>query len=539
MGLDLSTQGLTAVVIDLRGSGILRFAINFDDCFPVYKTKDGVLQNDDPTVVHSVPKMWADAVDSMLLILKKKKLSPKIESISVSAQQHGTVYLNDTAATCLRQLDPSRPLASQTSNIFSRSTAPVWMDLSTAKECQEITELLGDREHAAHLTGSIVTARFMGPQIRKFWKESPDKYHQTAHIALVSSYITSLLTGKLSPVDTGDGFGTNLANVKTGKWSREALRATAPKLYAKLPRIVRRDKVVGKVSPYLVQRYRFKPDTIINIGSGDNPNSLVGLGMIGDSSKKAISLGTSDTYFGYLSRLPTAERSEGHIFGTANGKYMALNCHKNGSLAREHIKNRFGLSWDEFSDVLSRTRPGNGGKIMLPFFAPEITPPVAKSQVWRFGGLREDDMAANVRGVAEGQIISMYVHSEWIGKRPQIILVTAGGSQNRELLRLIAQIFNAGVQTFELEDSAALGAAIRSARLLQQCRGFTPSWGELYEKFIKYQKAEALSPEKEHQPIYHGPNGLIDAYKSCERYALEGGVKPDAIIAQFKEVYGR
>jgi len=71
----------------------------------------------------------------------------------------------------------------------------------------------------------------------------------------------------------------------------------------------------------------------------------------------------------------TDPRGTGHVFGDPAGGFMALACFANGSLAREEIAHRFGLDWEAFSDaILTRTRPGNGGNLLLPYFVPEITP---------------------------------------------------------------------------------------------------------------------------------------------------------------------
>jgi xylulokinase len=85
----------------------------------------------------------------------------------------------------------------------------------------------------------------------------------------------------------------------------------------RLPRLLAKDEIVGQVSPYLANRFGFKSDTMVVVGSGDNPCSLVGLGLMGVADIHAISLGTSDTYFGYMIDLEDRENMEGHIFGTA------------------------------------------------------------------------------------------------------------------------------------------------------------------------------------------------------------------------------
>lgn len=537
LGLDLSTQSLTAVIIVTKGEEIHQFSINFDDSYPLYKTKDGVLVSDDPSIVHADPRMWVEAVDDMLNLLKEKGLTSHIDSIAVSAQQHGTVYLNHKAAYKLSHLNPSLPSLVQLRDIFSRPTSPVWMDSSSHIECLEITEALGGDLNVARLTGSRATERFAGPQIRKFWKQDPEGYQQTTNIAIISSFITSLLCGRIAPLDCGDGYGTNLANIRTGRWSKKALAATAPNLRKRLPKLHRKNDSAETISDYLVKRYGFHPHAEVITGSGDNPSSLVGLGLIGETGRKAISLGTSDTYFGYMPRLVDTDRSEGHIFGTADDRYMFLLCFKNGGLAREKVKELYNLSWNEFSEILLTTHPGNNGKIMLPYFMPEITPFVPNPAVFRFGGLAEDDLSGNVRAIAEAQAMAMYIHSEWVGRRSKTILVTAGGSENKGLLKVISQVSNAEVQSSEVKNSAALGAAFRAAHWTLNKQGDLTNWSELANIFIKKKISTIIYPKKEEHAIYHGNNGLLNVYKSCEKFALGLGENPEEQINLFKKSF--
>jgi len=526
LGMDLSTQSLTAVVIEPLNKWLRQHAINFDNDYPAYRTTGGVILADDPSVVHADPKMWADALDDMLAWLQEKSLSSKIRAIGLSAQQHGSVYLKQDADSVLSHLEPSCGLHEQIRMIFSRSTCPVWMDSSTHKECLEITESLGAAERVVALTGSPATERFAGPQIRKFWKENPADYAKTVHITLISAFMTALLIGRRAPVDAGDGFGMNLADIRSGTWSPAVMEATAPDLKKRLPHLLRRDEVVGKVSNYLVEKYGFNPGTEVIVGSGDNPCSLVGLGLIGQPDTHAISLGTSDTYFGYMPKLTDQKRTTGHVFGTADGNSMFLICFKNGSLAREQIKNRFGLNWNEFSEILLSTPAGNRGRIMLPYFLPEITPRVLNPKVERFGGLSPDDARANVRAVAEAQVMAMFLHSNWTGLRPKRIFVTAGGSENQGLLNVIAQVFGTEVQTFEVKESAALGAALRAAYCHQNARGKKITWKKLTEAFLSRSSAKIAYPDRKQVETYQSKSGLLGVYEACEAFALGQGSDP-------------
>ena len=536
LGLDLSTQSLKALVVDLASRRIVRHSIPYDGQLPHYGTRDGVPPSDHPTEAMVDPLMWAEALDRVLLLLKQEGLTGQIAAVSVAAQQHGSVYFNGKAAGRLRALKPGNPLHEQLAGIFSRPMAPIWMDASTGAECREISEAIGSQE-VVRITGSPATERFAGPQVRKFWKQDPVAYADTAHIALISSFVTGLLIGGLAPLDCGDGLGTNLVDVGTRNWSPEMIAATAPGLGAKLPQVLDRDRDVGAVSEFLCRRYGFNPRCRVVVGTGDNPASLVGLGLVGDDSMRAVSLGTSDTYFGCAAQGVSHRRSTGHVFGTADGGLMFLICFKNGSLARDAVRARFGLDWKAFSRILLTTPPGNGGRLLLPYFTSEITPVVLHPGVRRFGGLEPDDMAGNVRAVAEAQIMSMVLHSDWAGPKPIRILVTAGGSENQGLLTLIAQVFGADVRAFEVHDSSALGAALRAAGSWLGVHGEPADLSRLHRDLTGTHSTPWIRAAREETAVYQGDNGLLEVYAACERRHLGQVSDLEQRYKRFLETY--
>jgi xylulokinase len=382
LGLDFSTQSITAIVINLEKNKVIyKRKINFDKSLPHYNTKNGVIYSEDQTVVHSYPLMWVESLDLLFKIMKEDNISlGDIKAISGSGQQHGTVYLNDAFEKVLKNLNPEKTLNSQLEKNFTRKTSPIWMDSSTPKQCKEIREALGGMEETIKITGSNTFERFSGPQIRKFFQNNPIQYKQTAIIHLVSSFMASILIGKNAPIDYGDGAGMNLMNISAKEWDSRALEATAPNLIEKLPPLVSSAKIIGNISPYFVKKYSFSENCKIIAFSGDNPNSLIGTGLI-KKGRAAISLGTSDTFFSYIKQLSLDLTGEGHVFGAPTGDYMSLICFKNGSLAREQIKDHFNLDWESFSKILDETPPGNNGKIMLPYFFPEIVPLVLQKHV--------------------------------------------------------------------------------------------------------------------------------------------------------------
>ncbi|MFW9782710.1 MAG: xylulokinase [Candidatus Heimdallarchaeota archaeon] len=528
LGLDCSTQSFTTILINFH-TIVYKNTIIFDRDLPHYNTKNGAYFFEDTKKVHSNPLMWIEALELAFTHLINTEFELKqIKAISGSGQQHGTVYLNRSFEKTLQSLNPKISLKEQLRDAFSRETSPIWMDSSTYKQCQEIRHKLGGLKPTIKITGSNTFERFSGPQIRKFYQENPEAYAKTSIIHLVSSFLASVLLGRNAPIDHGDGAGMNLMNIKTKLWDRRALEATAPNLGKKLPLLCNSYNICGVISPYFVERYGFSPDTRIIAWSGDNPNSLIGVGITG-KGKAAISLGTSDTYFGYMKKLSYDLSGESHVFGAPTGDYMSLICFKNGSLTREEIRNQYNLSWVQFSDILNKTPPGNYGKIMLPYVFPEIVPLILEPKVYRFG-FEEDDVEGNIRGIIEAQFLSMKLHSRWIEEQPDEIYATGGASENREIIQVLSNVFNKPIRIFDISDSAALGAALRSVKSYYNSLEKGKTWLSIIDEFLEFQNSEFIKPQSEYKELY---DDMLEVYRNCENYVLKKGENPEKLRKNF------
>ncbi|MFH1572060.1 MAG: FGGY-family carbohydrate kinase [Gemmatimonadota bacterium] len=512
LGLDSSTQSLTGLVIDSDAGTILaEESVNFDAHFgATYGVQNGVLELGGGQV-HSAPLMWADALDLLLEALAGRVDLAAIRAVAGSGQQHGTVYLNDGAAAALAGLDPARSLSQQLAGILSRATAPIWMDTSTTAQCRQLEAGVGGRQALLKLTGNTAFERFSGPQIRKFWQTDPSGYERTACICLVSSFVASLLAGRLVPVDPGDGSGTNLMDIRTRQWSPRALEACAPGLAPRLLPVIPSHQVAGPISPYYVRKHGFAPDCRVLPFSGDNPCSLIGLGLV-RPGQVALSLGTSDTLFACMDQPRTSASGEGAVFASPDGtNYMALICFLNGSLAREAVRDQYGLDWAGFARALADTPAGNGGALLLPYFAAEIVPHVAAPSVVRHR-LDAADAARNVRAVIEAQALSSRIHSAWMEVPIRSLAVTGGASANAAILQVYADVHGCPVHRFQTTSAAALGAALRACHgdtLAQRGRA---EWSALVEPFARPAGA-TIQPNPAHRATY---DARLEEYRQLE-----------------------
>ncbi len=430
LGIDCSTQSAKAVVIDEAGRTVARKSVPFPQPF---------IDGPDPLVRHADPKMWLAGVDAVLKKLRDGGFDmSSIAAVGGDAQQHATVYLES--------FDPLS---------FSRATSPIWMDSSTGAECRELDAKFGERLRLD--TGSPAIERFAGPQIMKFVRTEPDAYARTTRIHLLSSFLTSWFAGEDAGVDVGDGAGMNLLNLKTLDWDRDVCDFISPTLLGKLPQVVRPGKSYRFAERFA--EYGLRPGIPVAPFTGDNPASLVGCGA-SEPGVAVLSLGTSDTFFAAMADFRTDPAGYGHVFGNPRGGFMSLACFKNGSLARERVKDMLGVDWKFFDETaFDLTEPGNGGKRALPWFEPEITPRCEETGLKANFDWETATDAERVRAVVEGQMGNIAEHTAWIGKFDRIRL-TGGASRSRGIRDAAARAFGVEVESFEVVDSAAVGGAL-------------------------------------------------------------------------------
>ena len=224
----------------------------------------------------------------------------------------------------------------------------------------------------------------------------------------------------------------------------------------------------------------------------------MGLGVVAPGTT-AVSLGTSDTVFSLLDAPRVDPAGTAHVFGAPTGDFMSLVCFRNGSLARERVRDRFHMDWVAFSRALRQTPPGNNGGLMLPWFEAEITPTVDTPTVLT-EGMEQSDAAGHVRACVEGQVLAMRRHSTWAAPDPVRIHATGGAARNPEILQVMADVFEAPVYRVGVSNAACLGAALRAAHVDLGARG-PEGWEEVPQGFVETGSPVA-SPRQELAGLY-------------------------------------
>jgi xylulokinase len=513
-GLDVSTQGTKLVVIDTETSKIAFVAaINYDTDLPNFNTKNGVIQNQEEGASESDPAMWIEAVNA---VFKKAKAAGiplgQVKCISVSGQQHGLVSLDEKGE-------------------LTRSKSKLWNDFSTAEECAILTEKVGGHDAMIAEVGNSQRTGYTAAKIFHMLRHEPEAYKKTLTFFLVHNYINWYLTGGknggVRVMEPGDTSGMALWNPKTGQWSDKTIRAISPDLAQKLPPIKPSDRSIGALSDELVRNFGFPADCKIDAGTGDNMYGAVGTGNV-TPGIVTVSLGTSGTAYTYMETPFVDPTGEIAAFCDSTGHYLPLLCVSNLANGYNAVLVQYGISHAEYDRIVQNTPPGNGGKILLPWYMGERTPDVPLATPAYFGfGLEDFTRDVLCRAVLEGHIQNLYEGFRRMPVKPKEIRLTGGLSKSETTWgQTIADVFEAETVPVEGE-GAALGAALHAAWVGEKESGKKVSIEEVVKPFVVLDEKRRKKPIEANVQKYRVQKKLYHALSA--RVRGQAGEDPFAL----------
>ena len=353
-----------------------------------------------------------------------------------------------------------------------------------------------------------MSQRFTGPQVLRFRSRNLNRYEQTAHISLVSSFLASIFLGRIAPIDISDVCGMNLWDLDAGAFDQRLLslasNGNAQGLEARLGTVYEDGgKHVGPVSNYFVSRWGFSESCSVTPFTGDNPATILSLPL--RPLDAIVSLGTSTTFL--MSTPYYRPHPAVHFFNhpTTPGLYMFMLCFKNGGLAREQIRDAINHAsnnstptdndiWFQFNKQasstppLNHTGPNSDMHLGLYFPRPEIVPNISIG-TWRYNYTpfsktlsqipsdKPENVNSDARTIIESQFLSIRLRSKDIVEpakladgsslpaQPRRIYLVGGGSKNPAITKIAGEVLGGseGVWKLDVGDNAcALGAAYKA-----------------------------------------------------------------------------
>ncbi len=434
LGLDISTTGAKALVIDDKGTVIA-----------AHSTPQPI-SNPQPLWSEQNPSDWWEGMAaSIRAALSEANLTgDDIAAIGITGQMHGLVML-DASGEVLRP-------------------AILWNDGRTQKQCDDITEKIGF-ERLIELTGNRALTGFTAPKILWVRDNEPEIYAKTAHILLPKDYIRYKLTGDYA-TDLAGAAGTSLLNVAKREWSDEVINALEiPREW--LPSTHEGPEITGTISEAGAAATGLKAGTPMVGGGGDQAAGAVGMGAV-EPGIIGLTVGTSGVVFAPLPKYAYEPNGALHAFCHAvpgQWHFMGVMLSAAGSL--QWYKDTLAPDID-FDDLLAPAAdipPGAEGLYFLPYLTGERTPhpdPLARGA---FIGLTTRHTQAHMtravlEGVAFGLKDSFTLISE-AGLPDEIeVRVSGGGAKSLVWRQILADVIGATLVSVSTTEGGAYGAAL-------------------------------------------------------------------------------
>lgn len=524
MGLDASTQSLTACVIDVdeqtkvaelsidyRGDGRLTdYGIGSDYLIPPRVEGEA----DQPA------RMFLAALDAMLDDLVEAGIAmERIAVINVSGQQHGHVYFGAESETCFAELRRTKSAESNLVSLLNSSlaynAAPIWMTLNTTDQADFVRRKVGGSQAMIKISGSDAPLRFTGTVVRRVAEQFPGVYSATKTVQLISSWIPAVLCANPRvPIDIGNACGMTLMDYRKKQWSSKLVAAQATdlpggtkSLKAKLPELAEPNSIVGKVAAYFVKKYGLSRSCKIAAGSGDNPQAKVL--VQGD----LLSLGTS-----FVNMVSTDGKSV-DLQGLANAMYdgvgrpFMFGCRTNGALVWDAVRHQYGLGKEDYSQAeqaLTQTKPGSNMVVWQP--KGESFPLSNAIAMKRITPRGKGGLATDYSGVIETSLATVYLYSKSFAlPTADTLFATGGATESSEIMRRVAGIWNRTVIPIA-KGGPALGAAVAGASAISS-RDFDVD--ALSAKVLK--RSKPIAPRPDDVEAYHGKGDYLNRFS--EKYA--------------------
>ncbi|HPJ98246.1 MAG TPA: xylulokinase, partial [Candidatus Hydrogenedentes bacterium] len=353
LGLDVGTSGTKAVAINASGELVASAQVEYPLLTP------------EPGWAEQSPAEWKRAAfEALAMLAQSPNMSPAdVKGIGLTGQMHGSVFL-DQDHRVLRN-------------------AILWCDQRTAKQCDYITEKVGERELIEMVCNPAMTG-FTAPKILWLRDNEPDVYDRVRKVLLPKDYVRYELTGEFA-TDVADASGTLLFDVTNRRWHRGLMELLdIPAEF--MPRAYEGPEITGVLSKEAARITGLPEGIPVVAGGGDQAAGGVGCGIV-RTGVISSTVGTSGVVFAFSDQVSLDPNGRVHTFcHSVPGKWhmMGVVLSAGGSLrwyrdalcAEEKAKAvETGRDPYEYITEAAATVPlGAEGLLFLPYLTGERTP---------------------------------------------------------------------------------------------------------------------------------------------------------------------
>ncbi len=431
-GIDSSTQSCKIVVCDAASGAVLRSA-----------------SSPHPDGTEIDPARWWDALQNTVAAIGGLD---DVDAVSVGAQQHGMVCIDDTGDVVRDAL--------------------LWNDTRSSSSARDLVDELGGAAEWAGAVGVVPVAAITAAKLRWLADEEPAHADATAAVCLPHDWLTWRLSGSgdlgALRTDRSDASGTGYFSAADDAYRRDLLELAMRGRSPRLPAVLGPHECAGHTAG----------GAVLGPGAGDNAAAALGLGAgPGDC---IVSLGTS----GVVSAVgdAVAHDTEGIVagFADATGRQLPLVCTLNGAPVLAATAAMLQVDFTEFDRLALSAQPGAEGLVLVPYLEGERSPNLPSSRGALHGITTRNFNSANVaRAAVEGLLASMAYCIDKIvdhGIPIDHITLIGGGARSEAVRSLAPAIWGRPVDVPSPGEYVALGAARQAAWTLGG-HDAPPKWG--------------------------------------------------------------
>ncbi len=423
-GVDSSTQSTKVVVVDTDDGTVVAAGRAPHDV----SGRDGARESD--------PDQWWSALQEAMAATGR---AGEVEAVSVGAQQHGLVVLDDEGR-------PLRP-------------AKLWNDTQSASQAAALTADLGGPDWWANEVGVVPVASFTASKWAWLREHEPEVAARAATVCLPHDFLNLRLTGAAS-TDRGDASGTAWFSTHHDRVVDEVLDHIG--LDRDRLGEVRRDGRGGEVTSAAADALGLRAGIPVGSGTGDNAAAAMGLGV--SAGEPIVSLGTSGTAF-CVTTNPVADPS-GLIagFADATDAFLPLAAALNCTQATDRMAEVLGLDRD---DVVDATEV-----VVLPYLDGERTPDLPHARGSIVGithrTTAEEILWAAYLGAAYSLVLALERIDELTGEiaADAPLTLVGGGAVSPAWQRALGLLTGRGLRLAPVAELVAMGGAAQSAAVL-------------------------------------------------------------------------
>lgn len=465
IGLDLGTGSIKGIALSREGEVILKHS----ESYPLYNNREGYSEQE--------PEDWYNASVKVLEKITRDLEGHDLRAISISGQMHSLVLLDNENKPIRRSI--------------------LWNDTRTTKQCQHIMDNFSDK--IIEITGNKSLEGFTLPKVLWVKENEPENWERTKKFCLPKDYLVFKYTGNIC-TDISDAAGTQMLDIKEGKWSEEIANLLNLDL-EKYPKIYNSTECVGELSDELKGKLKVKGSIKIFPAGSDNPCSALGSGII-NKNRDLLSIGTSGVYLKYEEEYKNYG-GKLHMFNNVlpNSYYsMGVTLCAGDSLSWFRDTFAKDKSFDELLSGISNVKEGSNGLLFAPYIVGERTPYTDSKIRGTFIGIdKSHDLNHFARAVIEGITFSLKdCFSIYEDDSDRDIISVGGGAKSKDWLQIQANIFNKKIISLKIEEGPSLGASIIAAVSLNWFDSFESAVKVIVkEKECYYPKEEAVQEYKE------------------------------------------